>query len=163
MGTIRSGVGGLGLLFVSGLVLAADPAPNPPVGHCVAADQAKREIIDVVEKMYAALQLDSIDDFKAQVAAGYYAFDGGARFSAESLVALIKQLHGSGMKFEWTVTEPDVHVSCNQAWLTYVNRGSVENASGRTATTWLESAQLERVDGKWRIQFFHSTEVPIKP
>ncbi len=34
-------------------------------------------------------------------------------------------------------------MTCNLAWITYVNQGSVEDASGRQAITWLESAVLE--------------------
>jgi hypothetical protein len=55
------------------------------------------------------------------------------------------------------ITDAEVHVACNLAWITYVNQGSVEDASGRQAVTWLESAILEYSDARWRIRFLHST------
>ena len=46
------------------------------------------------------------------------------------------------------------------AWITYVNRGSIKDASGTKAVSWLESAVLRKENDSWRIQFFHSTRVP---
>jgi hypothetical protein len=122
--------------------------------------QAQQQVVEVMRQMYAALQKDNLALFQSQVTPDYYAFDLGTRFSAESLVGLIKTLHDQGMKFEWTVNEPDVHIECNQAWLTYTNRGAVESASGKTPVDWVESAVLVYRDGAWRIRFFHSTQVP---
>ena len=53
-----------------------------------------------------------------------------------------------------------VHLSCNDAWITYVNRGSVQDGSGTKDLTWLESAFLHKEAGAWKIRFFHSTRVP---
>jgi ketosteroid isomerase-like protein len=55
------------------------------------------------------------------------------------------------------VTQPEVHVVGNVAWITYVNKGSVKNAAGTQQVTWLESMVLEKPDGKWKIHFVHST------
>jgi hypothetical protein len=38
----------------------------------------------------------------------------------------------------------------------------VGGAESQTAVTWLESAMLVRIDGRWRIEFFHSTRVPAE-
>jgi hypothetical protein len=122
--------------------------------------QAEGEVVEVMRKMYAALQNDNLALFQTQVTPDYYAFDLGTRFTADSLVALIKMLHTQGVKFEWTVTDPEVHVTCNQAWVTYTNLGSVESADGKKPAQWLESAFLEYREGAWRIRFFHSTAVP---
>jgi hypothetical protein len=46
------------------------------------------------------------------------------------------------------------------AWITYVNRGSAEDKSGKKDLTWLESAVLRKDAGNWRIHFFHSTRAP---
>jgi hypothetical protein len=89
------------------------------------------------------------------------AYDGGAEFSGDALMKLVVQLHAAGTKFQWSVMEPKVHVTCDIAWITYVNRGSVEDAT-RTELTWLESAVLNYDGTRWRIRFFHSTPV-LKP
>jgi hypothetical protein len=58
-----------------------------------------------------------------------------------------------------TLTDPEVRVEGNTAWVTYVNRGSVQDAAGVTERSWLESAVLGKEEGVWRIHFFHSTRV----
>ena len=140
------------------LVISANARADAPT--CAPMPQAQQEVVKVMRQMYAALQKDDLASFQTQVTPDYYAFDVGKRFTAESLVALIKMLHTQGMKFEWTVTDPEVHVACNHAWVTYTNLGSIEIADGKKPAEWLESALLEYREGAWRIRFFHSTPVP---
>lgn len=78
-------------------------------------------------------------------------------------MGLIKKAHAAGMVFAWQVTEPEVHVGGGTAWITYVNRGSVKDSSGTKEATWLESAVLQKENGRWRIAFLHSTPVSSTP
>ena len=110
--------------------------------------------------MYAALTADDRDKFRAVTAPGFYAFDLGKRFSGDALMDLIKTAHGAGKVYVWTVSEPEVRVSGDIAWITYINRGSVKDTSGTKDVTWLESAVLRKDKDVWRIHFFHSTRVP---
>jgi hypothetical protein len=111
--------------------------------------------------MYAALSVDDGARLAETVfAPGFYAFDGGRRFSGPELAALIAAAHKAGKAYVWTVQEPDVRFACDHAWIAYVNRGSVTDASGATPVTWLESAVLRHDGTRWRIEFFHSTRAP---
>jgi ketosteroid isomerase-like protein len=74
---------------------------------------------------------------------------------------LIKALHAEGKRFEWNVTEPDVHITGNMAWIAYVNKGSITDASGTVNQNWLESAFLQKQAGIWKIVFMHSTRVSM--
>ena len=78
-------------------------------------------------------------------------------------MAFIKAQHAAGKHYEWNVTEPDVHISGDTAWIAYVNKGSITDASGTTKQNWLESAFLEKQAGNWKIVFMHSTRVPPPP
>lgn len=50
---------------------------------------------------------------------------------------------------------------CNEAWIAYVNEGSITKpGAGTTPMQWLESAVLERQGGVWKMTFFQSTRVP---
>jgi ketosteroid isomerase-like protein len=69
----------------------------------------------------------------------------------------------AGKRFEWNVTEPDVHISGNTAWIAYVNQGSITDASGTLGQKWLESAFLQKQAGIWKIAFMHSTRVAAVP
>jgi ketosteroid isomerase-like protein len=75
-------------------------------------------------------------------------------------MALIKQLHAAGKRYEWNLTQPDVHISGDTAWIAYVNQGSISDASSTMDQTWLESAFLQKQGGVWKIVFMHSTRVP---
>jgi ketosteroid isomerase-like protein len=117
-------------------------------------------VVDALNTMYAAATTDDLARFRTVAASDFYAFDGGKRFTGDSLMELIKGLHAAGKVYVWRVTEPEVHIDGDIAWVTFVNRGSIQDASGTKDVTWLESAVLEKEAVGWRIKFFHSTRVP---
>jgi hypothetical protein len=133
----------------------AEAGPGCPVN-------ADAEIVATMVKMYAAAGIDDLSAVKSVTTEDSYAFDGGQRFTFDSLMALIQKAHASGTVYEWRVTEPDVHVLCDHAWITYLNQGAMEKNGVRTPVAWLESAQLQFINGRWKIQFFHSTRVVSK-
>lgn len=117
----------------------------------------QEKTIEAVRQMFIALASDDIAQFRAVTAPDFYAFDVGKRFTGDELMQLVKEAHAAGTIFVWEVTEPRAHVDRQMAWMTWVNRGSIENAAGKKTLTWLESAALHKSDGAWRIHFLHST------
>ena len=122
------------------------------------ADQTP--IVDTVKTVFTAALTDDTALLNTVIVPDFYIYDGGARFSGDGIMALIKAQHAAGKRFEWKVTEPDIHISGNTAWIAYVNSGSITDASGTTNQKWLESAFLEKRAGVWKIVFMHSTRVP---
>jgi hypothetical protein len=127
---------------------------------CAPDVTAERDVVLAVEQKFAAFRTDDSSGFQQIATADFYAYDNGVRFTALSLLDLLRKAHATGTRFEWSVTEPEVHIVCNLAWVTYVNKGSIENAAGHQEMSWLESAVLGYGEGKWRIRFFHSTRAP---
>ena len=119
----------------------------------------ERQIVDRVSTIFDAARTDDVAKFNSVIAAEFYMFDGGARFNGDAIMAFIKAQHAAGKRYEWNVTEPDVHISGNTAWIAYVNKGSITDASGTTNQKWLESAFLRKEAGNWKIVFMHSTRV----
>jgi ketosteroid isomerase-like protein len=119
------------------------------------------QVVDTVSTIFTAARADDVAKFDSVIASDFYIFDGGARFNGDSIIALIKAQHAAGKRYEWNVTEPDVHISGNTAWIAYVNKGSITDASGTVNQNWLESAFLEKQAGTWKIVFMHSTRVPM--
>jgi Calcium/calmodulin dependent protein kinase II association domain len=133
---------------VLAFMFSVNPVTTRAQQKPVTADQTK--IIDPVAK------------FDSVIASDFYIYEGGARFNGDSVMAGIKAQHAAGMHYEWNVTEPDVHISGKTAWMAYVNKGSITDASGTTVNqNWLESAFLEKQAGIWKIVFMHSTRVPM--
>jgi hypothetical protein len=127
-----------------------------------AADQT--QIIDTVNSMFSAAQTDDLTKFHNIADPTFYAYDNGKRFDGDALLNLIRDYHTKGYVFVWTVNDPQVHIDCNLAWVTYVNRGSITDPSHTTTPMqWLESVILEKESGNWRILFVHSTRVPPPP
>jgi hypothetical protein len=118
------------------------------------------QIVNTVSTVFTAARADDLAKFDAVIAPDFYIFDGGARFDGDAIMALIKAQHAAGKRYEWNVTEPDVHISGNTGWIAYVNKGSISDASGTMEQEWLESAFLEKREGVWKIVFMHSTRVP---
>jgi hypothetical protein len=101
----------------------------------------QRQVVDTVSTIFTAARADDVAKFDSVIAPGFYIFDVGARFSGDSIMDLIKAQHA--------------------AWIAYVNKGSVTDASGTVNQNWLESAFLEKQTGTWKIVFMHSTRVPV--
>jgi hypothetical protein len=123
----------------------------------------QQQVVDTVSTVFTATRADNVAKFDSVIASDFYIFDGGARFNGNSIMTLIKAQHAAGKHYEWNVTEPDVHISGNGAWIAYVNKGSITHASGTVNQNWLESAFLEKQAGVWKIVFMHSTRVPAAP
>jgi hypothetical protein len=134
-------------------------APFARAGEAAnAAEQDK--VVDAMRTMYVAATDDDLAKFHEVAAPDFLAFDGGMRFGGDELMALTQKLHAAGKIFHWEVTQPEVHIDGTMAWIAYVNQGWVEDASGRTEVTWLESAVLRKQNGDWRILFLHNTRAP---
>lgn len=147
----------VGVLIVCGnLPLQAATAAS----GCAPAAAANTDIVRVMEDLFAALRDDDQERIQQLITPDFYAYDGGMRFGGPALMDLIKKGHATGKRWLWSITDPDVHVECNLAWISYVNQGSVEDTSGRQAMTWLESAIFEYSSARWRIRFLHSTRAP---
>ena len=122
----------------------------------------EKQILKVLNTLFAAFSADDNQELDSVVTSDFYIFDGGVRFNAESLMTFIKAQHAAGKRYEWSVTDPDVHVSGNTAWIAYINKGSIGDAAGSANQQWLESAFLEKQAGIWKIVFMHSTRVPME-
>lgn len=127
------------------------------------AGTEEQQVIDTVSTIFTAARVDDTAKFDSVIASDFYIFDGGARFNGDTIMAFIKAQHAAGKRYEWNVTDPDVHVSGDIAWIAYVNKGSITDASGTTKQNWLESAFLEKQAGNWKIVFMHSTRVAPPP
>jgi hypothetical protein len=97
------------------MLLLAPPnvfAEDRAVCDATPADQVA--VVETMRAMYAAATADDLEKMHSVTTADFYAFDGGKRFDGDALFQLVKSAHAAGTVFVWTVTEPEVHVSCNE-------------------------------------------------
>ncbi len=143
------------LLAVFVLAAAAVSARAEACG--TVADRAA--VVQAVNTVFVAAAKDNMTLFHSVASPEFYAFDNGRQFHGDELMAQIQKLHAEGHVFVWKVTDPGVHVGCHIAWVTEINRGSVDGKP----TTWLESATLKKTGGKWRVEFFNSARAAEGP
>ncbi len=126
----------------------------------MAAD--RMAIVEALRTLYAGAAVDDMAKMHSVTAPSFYAFDGGAQYSnIDNLMKPVKKQQDEGVKYVWAVTKPQVTIHCKDAWITYVNEGSVQRPGGLPLPAkWLESAVLQKQSGLWKIVFFQSTPVP---
>ena len=149
-------------LLIATALLMTSTVGTAASDQSTASTHDEVQITEAVRSMFAALSAEDVSKLRAIVASDFYAFDAGARITADALIDFMKKAHAAGNVYVWTVNEPEVHISRDIAWITYVNHGSIKDASGTKDVTWLESAILQKEKGAWRIRFFHSTRAPEK-
>lgn len=158
MNTLALHPAALAIALCACLTVAA-PAQSPA---CASTPADRAAVVSTMRAMYAAATADDLARFEALVLPGFYAYDNGVRFNGDAVMKMVTSYHAKGAKFVWTVTQPDVHMHCDTAWIAYVNTGSIQTSADQAPvpTTWLESATLERRNGTWKLAFLHSTRVP---
>jgi uncharacterized protein DUF4440 len=124
------------------------------------ADAEREQVLETVRAIFSAVSENNEALFYAVIAPDFYLFEAGVRFNGPGMLALIKAERDAGKSFEWSVTEPDIRIGGDVAWIAYVNRGSITDAAGTKPQVWLESAFLEKRAGRWWAVFLHSTRAP---
>jgi hypothetical protein len=151
------------LRFAGAVMVGLLPLPGARAQGkaCPAKPGDEAAIVETMRGMYAAATVDDRAEMRSYFAPGFYMFDGGTRYDGDSIMDLIEDHYKQGVRYKWSVTQPDVHVHCDEAWIAYVNEGSITKpGAGSTPMEWLESAVLERQGGEWKMVFFQSTRVP---
>ncbi|WP_058187217.1 YybH family protein [Terracidiphilus gabretensis] len=150
-----------GVLCAWVLMMAGRVAGAQQTKVCSATDADKPAVAETLRTMYGAAMKNDLAGFDALIAPGFYMYDNGHRYEGDEIMTKVMPGYTQkGFKFVWSVQEPVVEVDCNTAWITYVNKGSITRPDGTKAdTSWLESAVLEKRNGRWLLRFFHSTRV----
>jgi ketosteroid isomerase-like protein len=125
-----------------------------------ALDAEQTRILDTLKAIFEAARTNDAALFNSVVSPDFYLFEAGSRMDGAGMLALVKTQHDLGKSFEWNITEPDIHVGGDMAWVAYVNKGSVTDATGTKKLSWLESGALRKQEGRWKIVFLHSTRIP---
>lgn len=142
---------GLGTFLIIVTVVAAQQ--SQPVSE-------NQDVVNTMTDFFKAIQDGNDVKYRSLTEPEFFVFDGGRRLSRDAMLDTMKALEAAGNRYDWHVTDPQVHVSGNIAWIAYTNQGSVTNAGVTKPRKWLESAILQRDGGRWKITFAQSTPVP---
>jgi ketosteroid isomerase-like protein len=129
----------------------------PAVSWAADTGTDETKVVDTMQSLFTAMGQENLDQFHHVTCPNFYLFDNGKQLSGDEIMNWIKKAHASGTSFVWQITQPQVNVDGNTAWITYINQGSITNATGKKDMKWLESAVLNRAGDGWCIRFAHST------
>lgn len=151
-----------GLLAIASLAMAmggsveARPAPQ----NCAATPADVEAISTNIRAFYEALSNEDGAAIARLTTPSFYSYDAGKRYTGPQLSAVVTQAHQSGVTLEWNVGAFDVHVGCDMAWATWANTGGAGKAPALRSVSWLESGAFRRQNGRWLMEFHHSTPEP---
>ena len=149
-------------ILVTGLVMGSAAFAARSKSYCPTRPGDAAAVVGTINGFFDAASRDNLAQFKRYITRDFYAYDGGRIYRGDALLKTIMALHGKGYKFVWSVTEPDVHLLCDDAWIAYTNKGSIKAPDQPVVpTTWLKSAFLRHTHYGWKLVFFHSTRVPV--
>jgi hypothetical protein len=108
--------------FALTLMFSLNPVIAKSQHKPVTAEQT--QIIDTVNTIFSAASAEDIAKFDSVIAPDFYIFANGTRFNGDAIMGAIKAQHAAGKRYDEHVTEPDIQISGNIAWIAYINRGS---------------------------------------
>ena len=147
------------LAGVAGAVLLAATsacAHTQPVA-CAGTSADSEAVASTIRAYFAALAADDEAAAARLTSPSFYSFDVGKRFTGPELSRTIRQLHQQGTVLQWNIRAVDTHFDCNTAWAAWENVGAAGTAGAMKPVRWLESAMLRRHQGRWVLEFLHST------
>lgn len=120
----------------------------------------EREVEKVIEDFFAALFPVDREQLARNVTDDFYLYDVGQTMTLEDLASAVERGMANGGNRSWILSGYRVSIDGDSATVIYHNSGDVIDAKGsRRTREWLESANLRRVDGRWRLSFLHSTGI----
>lgn len=130
-----------GILFLSGIVEAADHPAFQPVKELFAA-MSKHD--------GKAMQETSTEDFQL--------LEHGEDWTMQKLVDAV-QPKGNPYERKNFFRQIRARQQGNMAWVSYWNKAEIRGESGLRTVVWLESAVMVREDDRWKVQLLHSTRL----
>ena len=139
------------LLTIAALAAAMVPVGASAAPACSTAltpDQA----VQLQMRMFDALGREDRGAWDEIAAPDFRAFENGKELTKDSFFQILLDVHKSGRRIRWSVTEPRVEADCNLATLSYVNVGSIALNGGEPAPVrWFETAAYRRTSDGWRL------------
>jgi hypothetical protein len=134
-------------------------------GGANAADKCKEispaaDLETPIKAYYAALVAADRDAQAKLTIPSFHAFDVARRFTGQALGDMVAGAPARGLKLEFSFDDFQTHTACDTGWASWINHGAIVHGEDRTPVTWLESATLRRIDGRWVLVFLHSERAP---
>ena len=122
--------------------------------------QQKKDDPEVLKKIltdyFDGIKTQDLDKLNSLTTSDFVLFEDGKIWTNDSLVTIKDKF--KSFKGEWTFDNMKVNIDNSSGDITYYDHGEfVFNDTIKMKFDWLESATFRKVDGKWKMNFLHST------
>jgi len=122
--------------------------------------QKEKDSIEAsISKFFDGLSEIDANKLKAYTTDDFILLENGQLWNIDTLVSKMSDPKNAGIKrvnkFQFIKTEQNGNV----AWVSYHNSADFSLNEKKQTVNWLESAVLEKKNGRWKIKLLHSTRV----
>ena len=126
----------------------------------LSACQQKKDDPEILKKILAdyfdGIKTRDLNKLNSLTTRDFVLFENGRIWNNDSLVVLNPNI--KSFKGTWTLDKMKVNIDETSGDVVYFNHGDfVFNDTIKRQIDWLESATFRKVDGKWKMNFLHST------
>ncbi|KAF0129435.1 MAG: hypothetical protein FD155_2358 [Bacteroidetes bacterium] len=110
----------------------------------------------ILTDYFDGISTQDLEKLNSLTTSDFVLFENGVIWTNDSVVT-IKEKYSS-FKGDWKFDNIKVNVDKSSGDIVYFNQGDfVYNDTIKIKKNWLESATFRKVDGKWKMNFLHST------
>jgi len=110
----------------------------------------------ILTEYFDGIKTQDLAKLNSLTTSDFVLFENGAIWTNDSLVTLKEKF--SSFNGDWKLDFISVNMDKSSGDIVYFNHGDfVYNDTIKIKKNWLESATFRKVDGKWKMNFLHST------
>jgi hypothetical protein len=127
--------------------------------ECKKADP--KEIDQIIVDYFKAISDNEFDKLYKLSTSDFILYENGVIWNNDSLIQAVKKRLSltPDSKTTYRFENFNTKVDCNSARTDYLNIGKRELRDTTFTIRWLESATFVKEDGKWKLEFLHSTRL----
>lgn len=111
---------------------------------------------NILTDYFDGIKTQDLEKLTSLTTSDFVLFEDGKIWTNDSLVTLKEKFNS--FKGDWKFDNIKVNIGESSGDVVYFNHGEfVFNDTIKTKFDWLESATFRKVDGKWKMNFLHST------
>ena len=122
--------------------------------------EQKKDDPEILKKIltdyFDGIKTQDLEKLNSLTTSDFVLFEDGVIWTNDSLVTIKEKF--SSFKGAWKFDNISVNIDESSGDIVYFNHGDfVFNDTIKMKIDWLESATFRKVDGKWKMNFLHST------
>lgn len=117
---------------------------------------APETLKDVITNYYNAMESRDFNQMKEISTNDFIIYEDGKIWNNDSLIQLMKSMPDAKIAFK--LDNFKINIDKLTGNMYYTNHGDITmNDTTTIGYDWLESATFKKIDGKWKLEFLHST------